>query len=257
MKIASRMKIVCLVGLYSGFAHGNQTGMTRVLPGGIAFPAIYHAAGVNAASLTSQKGYVVEAGYGPEGDPWTVDRAEAAFVASQKSFGLGVQYLGLHDSGGNWTHGGAIGAAARLDPVSLGVGLRDSNVSAGAEPAVDLAIDFQPEGGGQGVHAGGILYEVNGGPYLGVYLGMIKEKQHFLEASIVTPRFGRSGDYQFGVAAGVHAGIFGVSFFSRYYTSSRTFAHTLGAGIWIMEFWNVGIQFDTPRNFLLRTVLRF
>lgn len=263
MRAFYRFLVVILVAIasisYAESSSGGKRGITRVLPAGIAFPPTYHAASTNAATLAGvSQGSLIEGGYGPPlqtGDP---ERLEAAVAATGKRLGLGVEYSGTRTGSGPFTNGGAIGGGANFQPVSLGVGLRDANVESGFNPTVDLAIDFQPDSTGKDFHFGGVLYGVNGTPVLGAYAGFIKEMKYFLEGDVVTPPLSSAGGaYRLGVAAGVWVERFGFSFHTRFYTDTKTFDHTIGAALWVAPWWNLGVQIDTPRTLMARTVFTF
>lgn len=239
---------------------GSRRNPARVLPGGIAFPAIYQAPNLNPTGLVASTASAIDFGFAPSTEDGKSDYGEVGVFTSQRRLALGVQYQTARRTPLGRTHGVAAAAAAKFDQVEVGAGIRDEDLSSTTDLSVDTALnvhlDKHKEGVG-GTNFGAVVYSINRDPRLGTYLGWIDERSHFLEANLVVPLTSTSSRYEAAVATGVYIGSAGLSLKTRYFTDTKSFVTTVGAAVWLNRWTNISLQYDIPQNFTIRALLTF
>lgn len=255
----SALLLLLVLGTVEGYAASARKNTGRVVPGGIAFPAIYQSPSTNVTGLVSSSTSVVTGGYSPTTADGKSDYAEAGAYTAHRQLGLGVQYQGSRRTEGDRRHGLAAGAALRFEQIAVGAGVRDEDLSNTTDVAVDLAVNLRPAKNkdGNGTNFGGVIYSVNQQPKLGAYVGYLNDKTHFVEANLVCPLTSASSRYEASVATGVYVGPLGVSLRTRYYTDTKEFVHTLGGSVWVAKGFNVSLNYDVPNHFTIRALLTF
>lgn len=218
-------------------------------PSGLVFPGLNGAAAINAAALpASGRATAVQAAFTPSlqsGDPMGIF---GGIAMARKGLGLG---LGIeHTSVSNLsTLGGFAGAGFAWDALSLGVGLRDSDLDGGFSPQVDVGLLVGEGKDRRGVAFGAVFYNLNTTAVLGAGIGYRGGKKYHLEANVVLPPFSdMDGNYTITAAATINAGIFGLFFRTSYFTQPSDFSHTVGALAWISQRFNLIAQFTTNRT---------
>lgn len=255
--------LIALLLPVAGFAEASkskipafQLGSVFPDPAGILFPGPATAAAINPAVLGNSKGTVAQAAFGPglrSGDP---HHYFGSFATAKKKFGMGFGIDGLANGGGNFTNGGFVGMGFNLERIALGLGVRDANVSDSIGPSVDVGCVI---GEGQGLTGGFVLYHLESSPQAALGIGFNGGKKYNLELNVVLPRFNSfsGGGYGLSIGANLFIDLFSFLFRTTYYTSPRTYVHTLGIGIWLNQSFNVGVQLNTPREWTLGVTVVF
>jgi len=241
--------IFSLVGMGAAFGDTPPvlpTAQAFPTTGGILFPGLDVAAGVNSAALPLLgKATAFQVAVSPPlqtGDPLG---GFAGLATSNKKFGLGAGYLGSKNPGSSITHGIFVGGGYDLDPVALGVQIRDLNIQSGVNPGVDLGMIL---GSGHGTEFGVVLYDVNTSARMDLGVGFA-DKRYNVEANLLLPRFSNfNSDYVLTAAATVNASIFAMYFRVSYFTQPNFWEETFGGLAWISPKWNVLVQLTTSRT---------
>ncbi len=225
-------------------SHPLPAGQMFPTPAGILFPPVTGAGGINAAALPlADKVTSVQAGYGRNGNG---DREQylGSLAATSKNFGLNVGYLG-EKAGGSTVSGGFLGAGFVVDPLALGLNLRDADMSGGASPSVDLGLIANQQ---KNFTFGFVMYNLNSAAQLNAGVGFGGGKKYNMELNLLLPPFSNSnGDYAVTVAGTIYAGeVLGLSFRTTYFSSGKTYEHCFGVAGWVTDTLSLFAQFTTP-----------
>lgn len=248
--------IFALLGARTAYAEG-QGGMGNLpnplpagdiypTPVGILFPGFNVAAGVNAATLASGKRQTAAQVTGApalrSGDSTTY---LASLATSSNKLGWSIGYLG--SSGTTMTHGIFAGVGFYLNPVSFGVGLRDTDImSSGFDfsPNVDVGTKIEI---GKDFAIGGVVYGLDGTMGASVGFGYGRKKKENIELNVLLPSLSGT-DIAATFAATVYTGRFGTTFRTTYYITTQAFSHTLGGLIWFTSNVNLLVQLTSPSS---------
>lgn len=227
-------------------SHPIPAGQPFPTPTGILFPSITSAGGTNAAALPlAGKLTAVQAGYskGTSSDP---EQYLASVAATSKNFGLNLGYLGTK-VGGSQVNGGFVGAGFFLQPVAMGINLRDDDVNGGASPSVDLGLIANEQ---KNFTFGFVVYNLNTAAQLNAGIGFGGGKKYNMELNVLLPPFSNSNGTTAVTAAGtIYAGeSVGISFRTTYFSQSKTYEHCFGVAGWLTETLSLFAQFTTPRT---------
>lgn len=224
-------------------------------PVSIVFPGFAVAAGVNAAALPRyQAGKALQEAFTPslqEGDPSGIS---ASAAAASKAFGFNVGYRGPSLSGGN-THGFFLGGGYQFSKLALGISLRDTDLSTGFQPALDVGMLF---GKPEGFSGGFVAYQLDSLPQLAFGMGYRKMGKYQFEGTLLLPPFARLSDMaSFTAAVIVYSEIFAFYIRSTVATQITGFSHTLGMQTEMANGFSLFAQFTTPRTITVGSTLLF
>ena len=221
------------------------------VPTGILFPSFACAGGVNPAALSAAgKVASIQGSYTPGGGAYPKEFFGSLAAGSQK-MGIGLGYLG-ESINGKLTSNAFIGAGFKIDPVNIGIGLRDFDISNKSTPNVDLGL-ISGEGnggGGGGLRFGFVVYNLNSPAQLDLGVGFSGGKKYNMEINVLLPPFsGGTGSGNVVTVSGTvfAADIIGLTFRTSYFTKPNTYEHTMGLSGWLSEAFNLFAQFSTPR----------
>jgi len=225
---------------------------------GILFPGFNVAAGVNPAALPlAGKVVAVQAGFTPPlqaGDPNAIF---GGLAVAKKGLGVGLGYL-RGQSSSEITQGVFGGVGFSFENVSFGLGLRDSNVSGGFSPNVDIGFIVGNQKSGKGVSFGGVFYNLDSLAQLALGIGYGSVKKYSIEATVLIPPFDfLDSGYVFTASANLRAELLGIYFRTSYATISDHFSHTIGLAAWVSEQFNLFAQFTTTRTLTLGATVVF
>jgi hypothetical protein len=227
-------------------------GLIAPSPVGIVYPSFNSAAGVNPAALALGKKLTsLQLAGAPSLQAGDSTTYLASLATTTKNTGWSLGYDGTSGSG-SMTHGIFAGVGFKLDPVSLGLGLRGT-ISSGFNPNVDAGLRFAVS---QNVTVAAVARSLDSTLQAGGGIGINNGKNNNVEISYMMPATtGGSALVTFG--ATVYTGNFGAIFQSSYYLSSKTFTHTLGALYWLASNFNLTAQLTTPRTMNLGITYTF
>ena len=166
----------------------------------------------------------------------------ASLATTTKNTGWGIGYDGA-SGGATTTNGLFAGVGFKLDPISLGVGLRGT-WSNGFNPSVDAGMRFAIS---QNVTIAAVARNLDTTLQAGAGIGLNNGKNNNVEICYMMPAAG-SLDSIITFGATVYSGRFGAIFQSSYYTNAKNFIHTLGALYWLGSNINFTAQLTTPRS---------
>lgn len=244
----------------AAFARGGSTMVHPLasnhifpIPAPILFPAFTTAAGTNPAALgLSGKVAAVQGAFTP-GQGGSGQEIYGGFAASSQKMGVGLGYLG-DKVGGTMVNNVFAGAGFKIDPIAVGIGLRQFDTSSKINPGVDLGLiagegGSGGGGGGSGLRFGFVAYNLNSSAQLDAGVGFSGGKKYNMEVNILLPPFNnQNAGYTFTLAGTVYAAdVVGLTFNSSYNSSSKGYIHTVGVNAWIWEPVSVFVQFSTPR----------
>ena len=237
---------------YGAAGMGNQSlinplpaGVIYPTPVGILYPGFNVAAGVNAAALSMGKRVTAaQLSVAPALQTGASMGYLASIATSTNRLGWSVGYVGA-SGGAASTHGIYAGAGFTLARVSMGVGLRDTDIASAGfsfDPSVDFGtrIDL-----GKDFAFGTVVYNLEQTPGVSTGFGFGRKKKENIEINFLIPSLG-SSDYATTFMATVYSGRFGTTFRTTYYLSSKAFSHTLGALLWLGQKMNVVVQLTSP-----------
>ena len=220
-------------------------GVTFPTPVGILYPGLNVAAGVNAAALPGGKKVT---SLQLAGAPALSDTDSTSYFGSlafsNTNLGWSVGYTG--SSGTTLTNGMFAGVGFNLGRINLGIGLRDTDLSGGFSPNVDIGLKIDM---GKDFTFGAVAYtmDTTSASQYAIGLGYGHRRKDNVELNVLTPAGGGS-DYAMTFAATVYTGRFGTNFRTSYFMGSQSFSHTLGALYWLGEKLNVMLQLNTPKT---------
>jgi len=178
----------------------------------------------------------------------------ASLAHSNKKLAIEMIYAGYLMPGFN-SHGAAAGFGYSMDTFSVGLTARDSSISSGIEPSIDIGLLL---GGNSELTLGAVFYSLNGTSQLAVGAGTRGGKKYTIEANVLLPPFNNIGSgYLFSVNAQLFASALGFNFGASYYTSTSTFYHTLGLGFWIMDNVHMIVQFSSYNLYTVALTFTF
>jgi hypothetical protein len=216
-------------------------------PGGILYPGFSVAAGVNPAAIPLMgKGTAIQTAVTPSlqsGDP---NELFASATTAKGSFGMGVGYEGSLMNG-QVTNGAFGGIGYNFDPLSVGVAVRDPNVSQSGTAAADIGFEYETK---NEITLGAVLYNVNQNTQADIGIGTKSGKKYNLEANLLLPPFNSlsNGGYLATVAASVVPGAIGFHFSTSYDTGAKDLYYTVAAAAFIGDNFNVILQYATNRQ---------
>lgn len=236
-----------------GFARGGTvisplpTNHIFPVPGPILFPGYTTAAGNNPAALGAfGKGGGIQGSYSPTGSN---KEYFAGLTASSPKMGVNLGYIG-DDLGGTMVNSVFAGAGFQIDPIAVGFGLRQFDLSGNFSPDVDLGlIAGEGAGKGQGLRFGFVIYNLNSPAQLDLGIGFSGGKKYNMEVNLLLPPFsgGNGGTYTVTVAGNIFAGeILGINFATSYTSNSSNYLHKLGLTLWPWDQVSFFAQFTTP-----------
>jgi hypothetical protein len=214
--------------------------------GGVLFPSLAMAAALNPAALgNANKARVIQLAYGPPLRGGEAHRYTAAFATAKRSFGFGVGLDGAAYPGGVFQNGVFTGVGFNMERVSLGLSLRESDLSNGISPELDVGLIF---GKGTGVHFGFALHGLERSPQADLGIGYSSGRRYNLELDVRLPAFSSlgTGFYRFSLGANLFLDPLTLLFRTSYTTGINTLSHTIGLGVWLNQRFNLGIQYSTP-----------
>lgn len=235
-------------------AMGSGTSLSTPFPaasvfpasGGILFPGLNVAAGVNPAALTEPgKAGAAQLAYSPALVPGDSSQYFVSGALSRKNLGFGLGYDGFSQNGA-LINGGFIGAGFGIDPISLGLALRQLNLNGILAPSVDIGFRI---GEGSGPVGGFVLYDLNSAAQLDLGIGWAVKKKYNVELNVLVPPFADLNDgFIVTAAATVNAAsIFNVYFRVSFLTLPSTTSETVGLSAALSDNFNLLIQYTTPR----------
>jgi hypothetical protein len=236
MRLSKLLFIGVFCVCHAGFAREIQmmdslpAGMIYPVPVGILFPGFNIAAGVNPAALptAAQNTTAMQTMYSPPLQNGQTDSVFSSIASSNGTSAAGAGLIATYDPNNRAIGGEAFGGAGfKFDKVSLGIAVRDENVTSSQSPDVDLGFLFRSDKSGP--CAGFVLYHTNTSAQLDFGLGFHKEHSYAFEVNFLLPQFNQWGlssfNYTTVFSATIYSGIFG--FYFRSVSSSQSFA-TLG-----------------------------
>lgn len=234
-----------------GMIHPLPSNHIFPIPAPILFPGFTTAAGTNAAALgLAGKVAAVQGAFSP-GQGSSDQEIYAGLAASSQKMGVGLGYLG-DKVGGTMVNNVFAGAGFKIDPVALGIGLRQFNTSSKLNPGVDIGMiageGSSGGGGSNGLRFGFVVYNLNSNAQLDAGIGFSGGKRYNMEINVLLPPFNQmSGGYVFTLAGTVYAAdVVGLTFNTSYNSTSKLYMHTLGINAWLWEPVAVFAQFSTP-----------
>lgn len=230
-------------------------GVIFPVPVGILYPGFNTAAGVNAAALPGGKKITaVQVAAAPALATNDNNSYFASMATSNSAIGWGLGYTGASTSAG-LTHGMFAGVGFNLKRINLGVGLRDSDLSGGFSPNVDIGSKFDL---GKDFTFGAVAYNLDdtSNMQFAAGIGYGHPRKDNVEINLLTPAGGGS-DYMVTFAATVYTGKFGTTFRTSYAMESQAFNHTLGLLYWLGSSMNVILQLTTPRTLTMGITVAF
>lgn len=213
-------------------------------PAGILFPGIATAAGINPAALGfADKSTAIQLAYGPPVLSGESHRYFASFATAKKGVGFGAGING-NTVNGDVNNGAFLGMGFDFERVALGLTVREGNLSGPLAPSVDVGLLF---GKGQGLRAGLVLYGLEEAQRLDLGIGYNGGKRYNLEANVLLPPFNSfsGGSFTLSLGANLFVEFMNFLFRTTYLTGSDTLIHTIGAGAWLNQKFNLGVQFTT------------
>jgi hypothetical protein len=225
----------------------NPFGLATIFPdpAGILFPGMATAAGINAGALGIERATTMQLAYGPPVIEGESHRYFGSFATSKKGIGFGAGINGSAKDG-NFTNGAFAGIGFDLETVGMGLAVRVPDLAnLSRTPNVDVGMIF---GKASGIRAGFVLYNLESAMQLDLGVGYSSGKNYNLEANILLPPFGNLSNGNFGLSLGANLFIGALNFLFRstYYTATDSLVSTLGAGVWLNQKINLGIQFTSP-----------
>ncbi len=225
------------------------------VPSGIIFPSLFTAAGVNPAALPQDKPVSgLSAAFSPS--PSGGENQYSLGVASaSRNFGWGINYEGIYNH--SPTHGIDAGVGFRTTSASLGVAIRDSNVTSGS-PQVDIG--FLTDASNE-VSIGLVLYKIDASPQLDVGVGFGRGKNYSFELNLLLPGisslFKAGSNYTFTAATTVYVSIFGLSFKSSYQTFTSQVFQSVSILMYLSNKFSINLQYDSPNRTFYGITLLF
>jgi hypothetical protein len=212
-------------------------------PVGILYPGFSVAGGVNPAALpTAGEGSALQLGFsGADGEE---NQAFGGLTHSNTRVGMGVGYqANLVNSG--VVHNAFAGLGAKFQVLSLGIALRDYDLSAGISPSVDAGLIVKLKG----VEVGFVFYQLETQARMAIGIGTRQEGSYALEANVLLPPFSYlDSNYLLTVSAQLEVKKVTAYFRTSYYTASQYLSHTLGLGVRVSKSVHLGLQYSTPRR---------
>jgi hypothetical protein len=226
-------------------------------PIGFIFPGFNTAAGLDAAALPYEKGTAFQVAAAPPINNDNTAMGFASLATSNKKLGIGAGYLGefVKASPGapsSTTQEAFAGLGYKLDPVSLGVGVRDVGIGqSGSQADVDFSLLYN---GDNGLVLGGEAYNLNNGLDLALGVGFRGGKKYHIEADVLLPTNGVQGAFLV-VAGAVSVPIFDVFFNLSYLlntaptvtaiSAGTAFFYAFGIDFWLTDHLNFVFQYNT------------
>ena len=163
---------------------------------------------------------------------------------SRKYFGLGLGYDGFRQAG-VLTNGAFLGAGFTMEPVSLGLDIRQLNLAGVISPNIDMGLRI---GENNGPVFGLVLYDLNDLPQLDVGLGWAAKKKYNVELNVLLPPFAYlTGDFTVTAAATVNASIFALYFRASFEYIAAATSQTIGLAANLSDNIVVLIQYSSGR----------
>lgn len=246
-----------------GMVHPLASNHIFPIPAPILFPSFTTAAGTNPAALgLSGKVAALQGAFSP-GQNSSGQEYYAGLAASSQKMGVGLGYLG-DKNGSKMTNNVFAGAGFKIDPVALGIGLRQFDTSGKLSPNVDLGLiagegGSGGGGGGNGLRFGFVVYNLNVASQLDAGIGFSGGKKYNMEVNVLLPPFSNmDAGYVFTIAGTVYAAdVVGLTFNSSYNSTSKDYLHTVGINAWLWEPVCVFVQFSTPRTWTSGLMVTF
>lgn len=214
---------------------------------GIIFPSLLSAAGINPAALPQRGAPATAFGVNYSPPPGGQQHEySASFATANKQYGLGLGTLG--GAGDTASNAVFAGAGFRSESTSLGLAIRDDNLSDGFTPQTDIGVIAA----GSELSYGLVLYHLESAPQLDFGLGFGKDKSYNFELNVLMPPFGSmftpGSAFTFTAATTVYVGIFGISFVSSYVTNPAQVSQGVSALVWIFKNFGLTIQYRSPNR---------
>lgn len=208
----------------------------------LVYPGFNVAAGVNPAALPSAgRGTAIQAGFSPGGSDES--RAFASVAHAADSLGVNAGYQGRINGG--MAHDAFLGVGGTFGNFSLGLALREFDISGGFNPSLDAGMVVELKV----VDFGLVFYDLNGSPRLGIGVGSRSGGSFTIEGNVLLPHFNNlGGGYLITAAAQIAVQIVRVHFRTSYDTGWNDFSHTVGLGAWVTPQVLIGMQYSTPRR---------
>ena len=217
--------------------------------GGIIFPSLLTAAGVNPAALPQKNSATTALGFSYSPPPGGSGPHEfgGALARGDKRMGLGVGYLGSMQNA--LSSAVYLGGGFRSESTSLGLGLRDSDLGDGFAPETDIGIIAS---GTSELAFGLVMYNLQDSPQIDFGIGFGKDKSYNFEVNVLMPNlstaFQQDAAYTITAATNVYASIFGVSFSSSYRTFPAEVTQSVSLMIRIFKDFALTIQYRSPNR---------
>ncbi len=233
--------------LAAGLVSSMPVGRIFPDPGGILFPGFGIAAGVNPAAIPLMgRGTAVEAAVTPaiqSGDP---NGLFASATNAGSSFGLGLGYDGSL-LGGHLTNGVFGGLGYNFDPLSVGVAVRDPDISQSGQASADIGFEYETK---SELTLGAVLYNVNHNAQADVGIGTKGGKKYNLEADVLLPPFNNFGSNDFlgTLSASVVPGMIGFHFAVSYDTGAKDWYYTVSGAVFVNDNVDIVLQYATTRQ---------
>ena len=245
---------------FSLFAAGERAGFAPVSEtypnqGGVLFPGIPSAAGVNAAALgRTAAGPMAQLAYTPALKKGESSGYSFGFAGTQKSFGLGLGARGTHQNGtGDDSVFGGIGTS--MEMISLGVSVRAESLRNNPQAEVDFGLII---GEATGFTGGIVLYNLDESARTAVGFGYRGGEKYNLEATLLLPHFSDpTENYTITLSSSFHAKWLSLHFRTSYQTVVKAHRQTVAATVWVNPDYNLVFQFASPSRWTFALAVNF
>lgn len=222
--------------------------VARIFPnaGGILYPGFNSAAGVNPAAIPmTGKGTAIQVAATPSIQSGDTTELFGSVAHTSGALGFGAGYIGDFNSGQN-VNSGFVGVGYNLDPLSVGVSVRDFDIKNGGGADIDAGFTFETK---SEIAIGAVLYDINHNTQADLAVGTKSGKKYNIEADVLLPPFNSSWmGYAATLAASITPGMFGFHFGTTYYTAPKTWEYIVGVGCQINDTFQVVAQYATTRR---------